>query len=152
MPGPTAKSVLGLLNDTTPGYRLLDGSDLATIVSVIASGKSGLTALAGGGSLNAPQISTFLTEFITVASANDSCMLPNAIAGLECQIINSGAQNLRVYANTTNDANLDASGNPLPDTIIPLAGAPGVAFITVAANAAADVVCTALGRWKSLNQ
>ncbi len=152
MPGVTSKSVLALLNNTSPGAQLLDGSDLATIVQATASGKGALIATPGGGVTVATKVTTSISEFTTVASANDSCVLGPAIAGAEYQVINSGAQNLRVYANPANLANPDANGNGQADLIIAAAGGAGAAFITVAANATGDLICSTLGRWKSLNQ
>jgi len=147
-----AKSFSGLLNpnDLTPGPRLIDGSTIAALVQQNNTGNTGLTALAGGGYTGATPCSNYINEFTTVASANDSAVLPSAIAGIEITVINSGAQNLRLYCSTGNQANLNASGVAQADTIIPQGGGTAT-YITIPANGTAVMSATALGRWKSQN-
>lgn len=149
-----ASSLLSTLNpgSTTPGFRLIDGSDIASIMQYFGSAKTGIVALAGGGAVGAPALNAYINKVTVTASANDSVMLPPAIAGLEIQIINAGAQNLRVYCSTGNINNLTSGGVPIADTIIALAGGAGVGFITVAAAAVADLLCPLLGEWKSTVQ
>src|ERR1700753_3431115 len=149
MPGPnnsqSITSTKSLLSTQQSGQQLIDGQDILTLNQLSNSGKGGLTALAGGGlSAATPLAPAYINEFTVVASANDSCVVPPAIAGLEVTIINSGAQNLRVYCQNSNPGNGGAA-----DTIIPEAGGAGVAFITVSAAGIAVLSCAMVGRWKS---
>ena len=137
--------------DLQGGEHLIDGNTVSAIVKQSISGQSSLTALAGGGlSANTPVCSLYINEFTTVASANDSCQLPLAIAGVEVTVINSGAQNLRVYANNGNPNNLNASGTPIADNIVALGGGNNT-YVTLAANAFGVFSCPVLGKWKSQN-
>lgn len=72
-----------------------------------------VTAFAGGGqaggtiigATNAQGIEAALIEIKTVAVANDSCQLPQAIAGKTLLVFNSSANSANVYANpNTNKA------------------------------------------------
>ena len=138
-------------NDLAPGKRLIGGETITSLIKQNNTGQGGLTALAGGGSANTVQITNYITEFTVCASANDSCMLPLALSGIEVTVINSGAQNLRIYAQLSNPNNLNASGAPIADTIIPLGGGAGVGFVTLAPNGFAVFSCPTVGRWKSQN-
>lgn len=142
----SATSVQGLISPLSlqPGPRLIDGADIATIIQTMASGKGGLTALAGGGLPGATPCTAYINEFTTTATTNDSCVLPPAIPGLEVTVINSGAQTLRCYGNGNNPGNGNAA-----DTIIPLAGGAGAAFIAIPAAAVSVFSCATIGRWKS---
>ena len=148
------QSISGLYSaaDLQPGEHYIDGATIKLIINQDQSAQSGLVALAGGGSVGAPILSQYISEFTTVAHANDSCLLPYALAGAEIEIINSGAQNLRVYAQTANPNNLSSAGLSIADYIVPLGGTPTVTFVTIAPNAIGVFSCTALGRWKSQNQ
>lgn len=57
----------------------------------------GLTALAGGGQTGATQITGMTARVSTVATAGDSVMLPQAIAGLEIMVINDSANAMNVF-------------------------------------------------------
>jgi hypothetical protein len=143
-----ASSFTGTLAIASQGVGLQDGQDLVKIAQSTASGKGGLTALAGGAQAGSPILSSYITEFTVVASANDSCQLPPALAGEEFTVINSGASNLKVYAALVN------AGNPaaVADTIIALAGGAGVASVVIPPNAIGVFSCPTVGRWKSQNQ
>jgi hypothetical protein len=69
-----------------------------------ASYQNGLKALAGGSQPGATLIggSTF-TRFTTVASANDSSVLPPAAAGLSYVVKNAGANSMNVFPNGSTD-------------------------------------------------
>ena len=139
-------------NDTQPGQRLIDGGTIKSMVQQSLTATTGVTALAGGGlSGSTPVVSTYITEVTTTASANDSIALPNAVQGLEYEIVNSGAQNLRVYCQTANQNNISATGAVLADTIIPLAGGTAT-YVTIPANAIGIFSAVRLGYWKSQNQ
>ncbi len=145
MPASVAASINPA--DMVPGEHLIDGSTIAMMIKQNLTGTTGLTALAGGGlSANTPIIQGYISEFTTVATTNDSCTLPPAVAGLEYEIVNSGAQTLRVYCQTANPNNAGAA-----DTIIPLAGGTAT-YTAIPANAVGIFSAVGLGRWKSQNQ
>jgi hypothetical protein len=146
MPG----SIAGFFQDLTPGARLIHGGDISRLVGIVASAKTGITALAGGGVVNATQLSAYINEVTTVATTNDSVKLQPAVAGMEVTVVNSGANALRVYAYPA-DPNNTIQGAPQDDVITPLAGGANVAFVTVPANGYANFIAVALGRWKSQN-
>lgn len=147
-----ATSFQGTINplDLQSGKQLIDGATIAALVKQNNTGLGAQVALAGGGYPGATQVNAYITEFTTVASANDSCVLPLSLAGIEVKVINSGAQTLRIYCSTGNPNNLTALGAPIADAIIPLAGG-SVAFIALPANGIAVFSCPTIGRWKSLN-
>lgn len=134
-------------NDIAPGKRLIGGDTVGFLLKQCASGIGGLTALAGGGSANTVQLNSYINEITVCASANDSVMLPLALAGAEVTVINSGAQNLRVYAQLSNAANASSAA----DVIVALAGGAGVAYVTISAAAFSVFSCGTAGRWKSQN-
>lgn len=140
------KSVSGLLS-ATPGIRMVDGGDILTLASTCANGAGNLKALAGGGAAGATQVNGPINEFTTVVTANDSAILPPAIAGLRVTVVNSGAANLRLYCQLVNGGN-----NGAADAIVPLAGGATVGYVTVAPNGFAELICPVVGRWKSLQQ
>ena len=134
-------------NDIAPGKRLVGGETLSAIVKQAASGLGGITALAGGGSSNTIQLNNYINEITVCATNNDSVMLPLALAGNEVTIINSGAANLRVYAQLSNAANASSAA----DVIVALAGGAGVGFVTISPAAFSVFSCGTAGRWKSQN-
>ena len=148
-----AQSFQGLINplDLQSGKQLIDGATIAALVKQNNTGVTSQVALAGGGYAGATPVNYYITEFTTVASANDSCVLPLALSGIEVTVINSGAQNLRIYCNNANPNNLNAAGSPIADTIIALAGGAGVTYVTLPAAGFAVFSCSGVGRWKSQN-
>jgi len=145
MAGQAFSQILNPLS-LQPGLHLIDGQDVQQIVNQNNSGQGNLTAKAGGGLNGAVPASAYINEFTVVASANDSCVLPPAISGIEVTVINSGAQNLRVYANGANVANAGAA-----DGIVPLAGGATQPYVTIAPAGCGVFSCPVVGRWKSQN-
>lgn len=143
-------TVAGLFSDLQSGARLLHGGDLKRVVDLVASAKTGITALAGGGQVGATQLSAYINEVTTVATANDSVQLQPALAGMEVTVVNSGANALRVYAYPANPNNT-IQGAPQNDAIVPLAGGATTNFVTVPAGGYANFLAMSLGRWKSQN-
>ena len=131
LPGPLVLSnkVVPRFN---PGRHLMDGDSLNIIGAMVGSNESGKTATAGGGRAAAYPIVAALTQFSTVATGGDSCVLPAAVPGMECTIQNDGAASLQVFANGS-------------DTINATAGATGVAL---ANGATAMYKCVVAGGWK----
>jgi hypothetical protein len=93
----------------------------------------GLTAKASGNQTNGTQVTTQVARFSTVATAGDSCLLPEARPGAVIVIINDGAAVLGVYGQGT-------------DTIDQATNAAGVSQM---ANSVARYVCTVAGAWRS---
>jgi hypothetical protein len=115
------------------GRHLLDGDSVNQISGAIGSNESGKIAGIGGTRAAAYPIVAACTQFSTVTSANDACVLPVAYPGCECYILNSDAANsLQVFANGS-------------DTINATAGATGVAL---ANGAAALFKCVVAGNWR----
>lgn len=132
LPGPLVMGK-GPFPNFNPGRHLLDGTNVNQISGAIGSTESGKTAGVGGTRAAAYPIVAANTQFSTVTSANDACVLPVAYPGCECFIQNNdGANSLQVFANGS-------------DTINATAGATGVAL---AAGAAAVFHCIVTGNWR----
>lgn len=117
--------------------------DPAAINKALANGlrnyADSLTALAGGGQAGATPLVNGVNHVKTVASANDSLMLPPAVPGSMVFMRNDGADAAQVFANTQSSL---PSG--VEDTINGTAGATGV---SVAAGKTAILMCTVYGAW-----
>lgn len=105
-----------------PGFRLFDGSALNRLFARVFQGglnrEVGITAHAGGTKAAGYQLTRSLNLIATTASANDSVILPKAIAGSIVVVTNNGAQTAAVYAkgNDTIDGNSAATANSLATT------------------------------------
>lgn len=119
-----------------PGPRLPNGSDLQKLANLVGSVQSGITAKAGGGASGATEINAALAEVTTVATANDSVLLPLAYPGLQILLQNAdSADSMQVFASGT-------------DTINGIDGqATGVAH---AAGKSAIYWCPVAGKWYRL--
>jgi hypothetical protein len=139
--GPTgpASTVTGPTGATGPtGPNSFNASNVAiTGGSITLTGymteyaATGITAHSGGGSASATALTAQHNNVSTVASAGDSVKLPTSVAGLEIQIINSGANALQVFASGT-------------DTINGIAQATGV---SQPANSVVEYTCPVAGSW-----
>lgn len=101
-----------------PGFRLIDGSDLNMMLAGNGFLSSpSLTAKAGGGQAGATLLPNFMHRVTTVATANDSVVLPAAQAG-EILLVNNSdpTDSLQVFANGS-------------DTINGIAGATGIPLL-----------------------
>lgn len=100
-----------------PGFRLIDGSDLNSMLA--GSGylsSPALTAKAGGGQTNATPLPNLMHRVTVVGTANDSVALIPAIAGMFTFVNNSDATDaLQIFANGT-------------DTINGIAGSTGISL------------------------
>jgi hypothetical protein len=118
-----------------PGFRLLDGTWLTrAFIKVLEGGisrKFGIVAKAGGGKASATPLVNSLSRIDTVAVANDSALMPKAIAGSIAMVTN----------NTANSANLFGLGT---DTIN---GAPTANATAIAAGKTQIYVCHETGKW-----
>lgn len=66
---------------------------------LLESAQDNITATAGGGQAGAFPITTQTSRITTVATLNDSVMLPSATPGLELIVINHGANAAQVFGN-----------------------------------------------------
>lgn len=138
-------SIYALFPSFTPGKQLVDGGDCLALVNQLMSSKTGLVALAGGGQAGATPLPAALNELTIVASANDSALLPLALAGITVTVVNSGANSAQVFGQAVNP------NTGVGDTIIPDAAvAPNATAVGVAQASAkqADYFCVRPGVWK----
>ena len=140
-----ANSFISFFRSFIPGYRMIDGSDLLTLVNDLYSYQNGITALAGGGLAGAPIVVNNYSQIDTVATASDSIALPAATPGVEYVVNNNGANTLAVFGSyNPQNAALDtilASGS---------VGATGAASVTQASGKVAVYACYKAGVWKQL--
>lgn len=129
------------------GLRLISGGDLIQLVNLLYFTESGLTAGAGGTqALALPLPAVSVAEISTVASANDSILLPPAVIGLEVTLINDGANSMQVFGVPSNPNNAGAG-----DTIAAANSTAQQATATGVAHASAasfTYICFAAGKWK----
>lgn len=110
-----------------------------------------VAALAGGaqagatpiGVANAQGVEAQLVEIATVASAADSCQLPQAVKDKVLDVINTSANSANVYANPTPNR----SNSLALDTIN---GATNVTAYAVAPNVPVRFFCPRNGIWAAL--
>ena len=98
------------------------------------SATDGMTAHAGGGQANAVPLPTLFNRVTTVGSANDSVLLPPAIAGIEVLVVNAAAANSMNVFPSTGDAINALAAN---------------AAFAVAANKTCTFFCVKTGVWHS---
>lgn len=147
MPTQIPKVVVDYFSSFTPGFRLVDGGQLATMVKLQYSATSGLTALAGGGQPGATLLSAAINEISTVATTGDSVMLPLGLPGMAVIAINDGANTMQVYGQATNP------NTGVGDTIAANNSTTQAATTTGVSQASAKVasyLCFAAGKWKQL--
>ncbi len=125
------KLPFGFLSTTK---QLISGMHINYLGLLMTGSTTGITARAGG-ALNAltPQAQSAFNELTTVASANDSFMLPPAKSGLRICITNSGANSAQIFG---------AFG-----TVDTVQGQPTATGVALAAAATAMFVCTKDGVW-----
>lgn len=129
-----------------PGPRLIDGSDIAKLISIDTSSATGLVAHSGGTQAPALPLTASFNEVDTVAVANDSVMLPPALPGSVITIYNATATSMQVFGQTSNPANASAGDTiAAHGSITQVATATGVAQI---ATSIATYYCFTLGQWK----
>ena len=121
---------------TTPGRRLFDPAET---VGLLAAGQGfqatgPLTALAGGGRPNATQLVYGMNTIGTVATGNDSAVLPAAMPGTFVMAANLAANSAQIFARGS-------------DTINATAGSIGVALAT---TKNAMFFCAVKGNWRMI--
>lgn len=136
------------MSDMSPVKARVNGGDLETVDKAsgtvvfahrravgslpVFSAADALTAHAGGGQANATAINTQIARFTTVASANDSAVLPASTPGLELTVINAAAVNSMNVFPATGDAINALAAN---------------AAFAVAATKVVTFYCTVAGQW-----
>lgn len=127
------------------GQRLIDGGELMTLASTLQSSAYGITAAAGGTQALAVQLEAYINRVETVASANDSVKLPQAVGGLSIIVINATGTSMQVFGQAANPAT--GAG----DTIAANGASTQVATATGVAQAANTMMlyaCSKPGEWK----
>lgn len=110
------------------GARLIDGDELNNAIGYPDwANNPGITALAGGGRTGAPVLMLGLNSVTTVASGNDSVVLPRGNAGSVVVVANAGANAMQVFANGSDTINGTAGA-----TGISVANAKRIMFFAVA--------------------
>ena len=128
------------------GPMMPDGLDLQQMANALFSATNGIVAHAGGGQTLATPLPGALNEVITVASANDSVLLPPAIPGTTVTVSNLGANSMQVFGVPSNAQNSGAG-----DTISAHGSTTQAATATGVAHASgysASYYCFTLGQWK----
>lgn len=122
-----------------PGYALQNGSAINTLLTKVLQGglsrQDTITATPGGTKAAARQLTKSLNRISVCATLNDSVLLPKAIAGSICVLVNSGAQTLAFYGKGT-------------DTID---GNPTATAATLATTKAKVLVCLTTGAWFTIS-
>jgi hypothetical protein len=138
-------SILGTIigQDIQPGESLIDGGTIRTCLNP-QTGVAGLIALAGGGATNATPLILGHNEIDTVATGNDSVLLPLALQGATVTVFNAtGSNSALAWPQQSNPNNALAAA----DTIVNLAGTV-VTSLAIAANAVVSFRCFKPGVWK----
>lgn len=143
---PILASLIDQLSDFFGGPKLITGEQLKVVANTVFGSRSGIIAHANGGQANATLLSHGMNTVETVASANDSVMLPLAIPGARCRVANATATSMQVFGNPSNPNNGGAG-----DTIAIQGSNTQVATATGVAHANAlmlDYQCLKMGQWK----
>ena len=130
------------------GPTLIDGGDMTKFYGYNLGAQGGLTALAGGAVASATQLNPGLNRVTTVASSNDSTVLPPAVPGTIVWIKNYGSNTMRIYANQANASNPDSNGNAQADNMVASNATSTTASssaITLASGHQSIFACTTLG-------
>lgn len=124
------------------GFSLVDGEWLRQLANGNnISFQNGITAHAGGTQAAALQLSAnpLVIEVDTVASGNDSVMLPFAAAGMFRTVWNNGASTLAIYANVNT--------NPLTASTDTINKSTNSTSYTLTTGQAAIFFCGKNGAW-----
>jgi hypothetical protein len=139
-------SLIDQLSDFFGGPKLITGDQLKIVAQSEFGSRSGIVAHAGGGQAAATPLSIGMNTVETVASANDSVLLPLAIPGTECWVANATANSMQVFGSSSNPNNGGAG-----DTIAVQGSNSQVATGTGVAQATGVMTvykCLKMGQWK----
>lgn len=117
--------------NTASSKQVVQGTTIITKPSCV-SVATALTATPGGAQVGALQITAYINIVSVVASANDSCMLPEIYAdnvGLMVAIRNNGANDMRVYPSVGKQINGAGANVPF---VLPASASAN--FISVSAT------------------
>lgn len=118
-----------------PGSRLFTGGDMMRAFAKMLQGglnrADNLTATAGGTKAAALALKNSLNRLSVCATANDSALLPKAIAGSIVTVTNSGAAAAAIYGAGTDTINGNATAT----------------LYSLAAGKTAMFVCVTTGAW-----
>ncbi len=143
---PPFYSVLQFFSSFLPGFRLIDGSDLKQMSSLLYQTTTGIKALAAGGQAGATPLNYGLNRVDTVANVADSVMLPPAIPRLQIRVYNNTGNSVQVFGSPSNPNN----GN-VGDTIAANNSntqEPTATGVAQASTVPAIYSCYVLGQWK----
>lgn len=112
----------------------VDLSDVGSTFFDLSSTANNITARAGGGQANATPLTATYNRVVTVASANDSVLLPVATVGSRVVVFNRSANSLNVFPTT---------GGAIA------AGGANAAY-ALAGTKSAEFVCMVDGTWDVL--
>lgn len=101
----------------------------------LASVSNGLVAKAGGGQAGATLCASDINRFITVATANDSALLPASVPGMEITVTNAAAANSMNLFPAVGDA-INALG--------------ANAAFAIAAGKSVVLSCAVAGQWHAI--
>lgn len=99
-----------------------------------ASASTGIVAFAGGGQANATLLNGDINVVNTVATAADSTVLPNAVAGREITVTNASANSMAVFPAVGDNINALGANTSL----------------AVAAGKTSTLLCALKGQWYAL--
>ena len=99
------------------------------------SAVDGLTAKASGNQTNGTPITAKMSRFTTVATTDDSCVLPPSVPGLTLTILNSGVATLAVFP------------SPLGTTTEKINSGGANALYALTAGNSATFKCYTAGQW-----
>jgi hypothetical protein len=120
---------MAIPNRFQSGFRLQDGNAVDVALATPQwQTNDNIVALAGGAlNANTPVLTLGANEVGTVASGNDSVVLPSAVAGSVVYMLNAGANTVKVYGNGSDTINGTAGG-----TGVTYATTKRVLFIAIA--------------------
>lgn len=130
----------GLNNNYASNFQPTRPMAIASAIQMMTNrnARSGLVALAGGGQPavdGATQLDYGFNEVATVASNNDSVVLPPAVKGATCLVANDGASTLAVFPFLATDT---------------INGGVAGASVTQATTKHAAYFCYATGKWSRI--
>lgn len=140
------KAIIDQFTSFIPGFRLVDGDELKLLANLVARARGGIVATPSGTQANSIQLGIGLNSVDTVATGADGVVLPLAIPGATCRLLNNTANAMQVFGNPSNPNNAGAGDTiALQGSGTYVATATGVSH---AANSIAVYACVKMGQWK----
>jgi hypothetical protein len=129
-------SVVSIFTSFIPGFRLVDGEDLATMSDLLFSARQGVKG--GTTQINAQPLETFISQ----VTSGGTVVLPPGLPGRYLLVMNDTAATIQIYGSPY---------NPLtgtPDTVAGSGGSTQGSVTSQSAGTAAEYFCFAAGQWK----